>query len=390
MFRTRTLIALFGCFALTGVGAALAFQNLDTTGLQAALSPTKSPGVAVEEQQAVSETKLNPNGSELVVRAFTIGSEGKDINEFSFTGTLQPRYNASVGFRIAGKIIERKVELGQRIRKDDVLFRLDPEDMELQLLVARADHESGKSLRTQAIAEERRQARLRSTGSSSQSDYDLAVATLAVATARLESAERRLELAENQRSYCDLVADSDGLVLAIEAEAGQFVVTGQTILKVMQNNEMEVVVNLPEGFESDLQKKKAKVKFWSRENLELAAELREISPVADPSSRTYDAKFRLLDAADHLTIGMTATVVLSEPSSEGIEIPLASVSKLGDSAIVWRILDDGRVESVPVELVRYKSQWAIVRGDLVAGNQVVSAGVQRIDEHVTVRVWQGN
>ena len=381
MSRSRAIIGIVVTITVTGIGGAFAFHNLQQGDVSSA--PESN------DERVASLATLKPNGAELVVRTFTIGSDGDHEKEVTFTGTLQPRYTASIGFRLAGKIQERKIELGQRIQKGDLLFRLDPEDVELQLRVAEADHVSAKSLLTQAIAEERRQSQLRSSGSSSQSEHDLATATLAVASARLDSASRRLKLANNQRSYCDLVADSDGLVLALQAEAGQVVNIGQPVLQVMQKSELEAVVNLPEGFESELRKSKATVRFWSRKNIELRAELRELSPVADPTSRTYDAKFRLLETADELTIGMTATVALHEQDSDGIEVPLTSISKRDNTAVVWRVIEGNRVEAVPIELVQYKSETAIVRGPLVSGNQIVSAGVQRIDENVTVRVWEG-
>jgi len=379
--QTRGIVAIVAVITVTSIGGAFAFQNL--------YQGVKGVAPKSNYERVSSLEKLKSNGSELVVRAFTIGSDGNHGKEHTFTGTLQPRYTASVGFRLAGKILERKVELGQRIRKGDLLFRLDPEDVELQLRVAEAEQISAQSLLTQAKAEERRQSQLRSSGSASQSEYDLATATLAVASARLDSSARRLKLAENQRTYCDLVADADGLVLAIQAEAGQVVNIGQPVLQVMQQTELEASVNLPEGVAADLLKANATVRFWSRKDLELRTELRELSPVADPSSRTYDARFRIVDPAENLTIGMTATVVLRESDSDGITIPLAAISSRNETPVVWRVLSDNRVEAVPVELLQYKSETAVIRGALKSGDRIVSAGVQRIDENVTVRIWEG-
>jgi len=157
----------------------------------------------------------------------------------------------------------------------------------------------------------------------------------------------------------------------------------------MQQTELEASVNLPEGVAAELFKANATVRFWSRKDLELRTELRELSPVADPSSRTYDARFRIVDPAENLTIGMTATVVLRESDSDGITIPLAAISSRNETPVVWRVLSDNRVEAVPVELLQYKSETAVIRGALKSGDRIVSAGVQRIDENVTVRIWEG-
>jgi multidrug efflux system membrane fusion protein len=337
--------------------------------------------------------RLNPNGSELVVRAFRIESESSANHaSHTFTGTLQPRYQASVGFRVAGKISERKVELGQHVRKGEVLFRLDPVDSDLQLRVSEAEHGSAMSTLKQTKADENRLLRLRPTGSVSQSDFDLALAAREVAVARVDAAERRLALAKNQREYCDLISDSDGLVTAISAEAGQVVNVGQPVLQIMQRNELEAVVSLSENLVDVAKKFKATAVFWSRPDLVLQAELRELSPIADPISRTFDAKFRLLDPAANLAIGMTVSIQLSSSSQGGIAIPLSSIASREELPIVWRILPSGQiansVEAVPVEIVQYLNDTALVRAPLQAGDQIVNAGVQRVDKNSRVRIWE--
>ena len=384
--RKRKIAGIAALVVATTLGGAFAYHSLHSEADE-----------HVAAYELSGHPKLNPNGSELVVRTFQIGSAGAIASRGAsqtFTGSLQPRYMASVGFRVAGKISERKVEIGQRIRKGQVLFRLDPEDTELQLHVAEADENSAQSLFVQASAEERRLAQLRSSGSVSQSDYDLAVATRDVAAARVESAKRRLTLAKNQRAYFDLTADSDGLITAISAEAGQVVNIGQPVLQVMQNSELEAVVSLPEGLVPDVRRLCATATFWSRPGLELQAELRELSPMADPVSRTFDARFKLLESASDLSIGMTVSIRLSDDTSNGIAVPLTSISGRNQHPIVWRLrrekggADSARVEAVSIDVVQYKSDYAIVHGDLKVGDDIVSAGVQRIDENAIVRIWE--
>jgi len=386
--RKRKIAGIAAIVVATTIAGAFAYHSLH--GESESPVPTYSPS---------DHPKLNPNGSELVVRAFRIGSERNGHPQgtaHTFTGSLQPRYQASVGFRVAGKIAERKVELGQQIKKGQILFRLDPEDSELQLRVAESDYVSAQSLLSQATAEETRLATLRNSKSVSQSEYDLALSVRDVASARTESSKQRLTLAQNQRAYFDLVADSDGLVTSILAEAGQVVNIGQPVLQVMQQNELEAIVSLPEGLISDVKKLCATAVFWSRPELELRAELRELSPIADPVSRTYDARFRLLESAPDLAIGMTASIRLTDDTSNGISVPLTSISSRNDVPIVWRIkreqslADSGRVEAVQIEVIQYKSDSATVLGDLKMGDDIISAGVQRIDENVTVRIWEAN
>ena len=365
--------------AIASIGAAFAYNNLHL----------ESDPTALAHPCDATNRRWNPNGSELVVRAFTItSSSGATGAKHAFTGTLQPRYQASIAFRVAGKILERTVEVGQRVKKGEVLFRLDPEDNVLQLHVAEADQISALSLFKQSTAEQTRLLQLRSTGSVSLSEYELALANRDVAKARLDATDRRLALATNQRTYCDLIADSDGLVTAIQAEAGQVVNVGQAVLQLMRTDELEAMVSLPEFLVADVKKLQATAAFWSRPGLVLQAELREISPMADPISRTYDARFKLKESAPNLTIGMTASILLSNSDEDGLCIPITSIASRNELPIVWRIESlSGRVEAVTVEIIQYRNDTAIVRGPLRSGDRIVSAGVQRVDEKSRIRVW---
>jgi RND family efflux transporter MFP subunit len=289
---------------------------------------------------------------------------------------------------VAGKVSERLVEVGQRVKKGEILFRLDPEDMELQLRVAEADHLSAQSLQKQSAAEEARLKQLRTTGSVSQSEYDLGLSNRDVAKARVDAADRRLTLAMNQRTYCDLIADSDGLITSINAEAGQVVNVGQPVLQLMQNCELEATVSLPENFVADVPKRRATATFWSMPGVELQAELRELSPMADPVSRTYDAKFRLKEPSKALAIGMTVTIMLNNSEEDGICIPITSIAGSKNHPMVWRIdPKTGQVEPVAVEILQYRTESAIVRASFQQGDKIVSAGVQRVDANSLVRIW---
>jgi len=365
----------------TSIGAAFAYHNL---------RPDFVATDAGGNDDDIKRLSMNHNGTELVVRAFAIETRWGAIGaRHSFTGTMQPRYQASVAFRVAGKISARLVEVGQRIKSGQPLFRLDAEDIELQLRVAEAEQLSARSLLKQMTSEEARLLQLRSTNSVSQSEYDLGLANRDVAIARVEAADRRLTLAKNQRTYCDLLADSDGVVTAIQAEAGQVVNVGQPVLNLTQSEELEAVISLPESLISEVKELCATATFWSKPSLQLQAELRELAPMADPISRTYDAKFRLMPMTPDLAIGMTVTITLSTTVEDGLCIPITSIATLGETPIVWRIdTKTGLVEAVPVVIDEYRNETAVVRGDFHSGDRIVSAGVQRIDEKSKVRVWE--
>ncbi len=380
-FSKRQIVLAAVLVVASSLGGAYAYHNFHgDANAKSADAPEPTPPA------------LNRNGTELVVRAFTIETRwGAAGAKRAFTGTLQPRYQTSMAFRVAGKIAERLVEVGQPIKKGQVLFRLDPEDMELQLRVAEADQISTESQWKQTAAEESRLTKLRSSNSISQSEYDLGLANRDVAKARVDAANRRLKLARNQRTYCDLLADADGLVTAIQAEAGQVVNVGQAVLQLTQTNELEAVVSLPENLISEAKAQNAVATFWSMPSIELPAELRELSPMADPLSRTYDAKFRLNKTLPEMAIGMTVSIAWNPINEDGICIPIASIAARNQSPVVWKIdATSGSVVPVPIEIKEYRNESAVVRGGFQSGDRIVSAGVQRIDEKSKVRVWEGD
>ncbi len=351
------------------------------------ISKESSESVGLEP----ASTPRSINGTDLMVRAYKIPDPSESrLGQRSFSGTLQARYQSLLGFRVAGKIIHRGVEVGDRVKKGQILFRLDPTDYDLQLQVAQADLEAAKSQLVQIEAEEGRLADLRKTRSTSQSDYDLAVSLRDTARSRLQAAGNRETLAKNQRQYADLIADQDGLVTRLMAEVGQVVSPGQPVGQWVHGTELEALVSVPESMQQALSQSKASVEFWSMPGVSVPCTLREISPIADPASRTYDAKFTLVDPPKGLAIGMTANVVIYRDQEDGFSIPMGAIAESQGSPIVWRIVADGRVQAVPVEILKYGSQFATVRGSLGQGDQIISAGVQRIDAQCKVRVWQDN
>lgn len=331
---------------------------------------------------------LEANGTEVLVRAYRIeDAHSQQASRNTFTGTLQSRYQSALGFRVNGKIIARLVETGDRVRQGQVLMRLDPEDWELYLKVAESDLAASRSQLNQIEKEEARLRDLRATGSASQSDHDLAIAALDTAREKMESATKRLQIAKNQRNYCDLVADHDGLITKVVTEIGQVVTAGQPVLHWTHGDELEAVVSIPESMHQEIKNHDVEISFWSRPNDRIQGKLRELSPIADPLSRTYDARFQLVDPPADLAIGLTATVHLLQSRNEGIRIPMGAIANGNTKPIVWRILDDNTVDSVPVEVLRYESDGAVVRGELRVGDKIISAGVQKIDATCRIRIW---
>src|ERR1700674_2607256 len=218
--------------------------------------------------------------------------------ERSFVGTVKPRIETDMGFRVPGKVARRLVEVGQTVDVGQPLATLDEVDLKLQAEQAEAEFRAATGVLAQAGAAEQRAKDLRAKGWATDAQLDQAKAAADEARARLNRAERSVELTKNSLSYATLVADTRGVVTATLIDAGQVVASGQTAIRVARFAEKEAVVAIPETLVARAKDGVASVTLWSEPERKYAAKLREVAPSADPATRTYLAKFSLPDARD--------------------------------------------------------------------------------------------
>src|SRR6202022_3198231 len=213
--------------------------------------------------------------------------------ERSFVGTIKPRIETDMGFRVPGKVAKRLVEVGQTVEVGQPLATLDEVDLKLQAEQAEAEFHAATGALAPAGAAETRAKDLRAKGWATDAQLDQAKATADEARARLNRAERSVELTRNSLSYATLVADTRGVVTATLIDAGQVVASGQTAIRVARFAEKEAVVSIPETLVGRAKDGIASVTLWSEPDKRYAAKLREVAPSADPATRTYLAKFSL-------------------------------------------------------------------------------------------------
>jgi RND family efflux transporter MFP subunit len=303
-----------------------------------------------------------------------------------FVGIVRARTEADLGFRVAGKIVDRPVNVGDRVAAGDVVARLDPQDLQLQVESAEAELAAATSNLTQAAAEEERYAGLKARGYAAVADYDRRKAARDEADGRLQRARRTLELARNQLAYAELKADSDGVITAASAEPGQVVAIGQAVVRLARRGDKEAVVALPETWLAEAGKATARVALWSAPGRSFTAHLRELSPQADPATRTYAARFTIADADDTVALGMTATVTLS-PGGEArmARLPLSAVINRGSGPAVYVVESSGALVLSPVTVASFSEDTARITGGLREGDRVVTLGVQKLEAGEKVR-----
>jgi len=328
---------------------------------------------------ACSEAPPPPAAPKLV-RTLKVGAGDTALDgaQRSYSGEVRARIETTLGFRVAGKIVERRAELGQAVKAGQVLARLDPIDAGLQLTQAEAQ-------RALAAADVARYRDLKA------KNYISASALDARETA-FKAAEAQAQLSKNQASYTTLVADRNGVIGQVLAEPGQVVSVGQAVFRLAPDGEREIAIALPEGEVTSFKLgQTAEVTFWAAGGAmgkPLSGRLREISPVADPVTRTYAARVSLKDADPLLPLGMSATVRFPSgaPGATRLIVPLTAIFQQGDRPAVWRVGADSTVSLQAVTVSAYTDAGAVVSGGLAGGEQIVAAGVNLLTAGEKVRV----
>jgi RND family efflux transporter MFP subunit len=307
--------------------------------------------------------------------------------ERSFVGTIRPRIESDLGFRVPGKVAKRLVEVGQRVDVGQPLALLDEVDLKLQAEQAEAEQRAATGVLAQAAAAETRAKNLKASGWTTDAQLDQAKATADEARARLNRAERQVELTRNSLAYATLEADARGVVTATMIEPGQVVASGQTAIRVARLAEKEAVVAIPETLVDRAKTGSATVSLWSDPNRKYAAHLRELSPSADPATRTYLAKFSLPDVGDNVELGMTATLTLSDAETERVaRLPLSALFRQGGDPSLYVVDDKGDVTLQPVKVKAYDSNDVLISSGVPEGAKIVTLGVQKLDPGEKVRV----
>jgi len=314
-----------------------------------------------------------PTQATKLVKMLKVGA-GDTANEQRYSGEVRARYESTAGFRVGGKIVERLVDAGARVKAGQPLARLDPSDARLTATQAEAN-------RALAAADLQRTQDLREKNFISQAALD------AKQTAA-KAAEAQAGLAKNQATYTTLSADAAGVVAAVLAEPGQVVAAGQGVFRLARDGEREVAISIPESRVAGLKVGAgATVELWAGEERKpYKAVLRELAPVADAATRTFAARVSILDADAAIALGMTASVSFAQAAEEKIVVPLAAIMQQGNQAAVWVIGKDNAVTQRPVEVERYADAGAVLKSGLAVGEHIVAAGAFRLTAGEKVRI----
>jgi multidrug efflux system membrane fusion protein len=306
-----------------------------------------------------------------------------------YPGEVRARHETDLAFRVAGKIVARSADAGARVKKGQVLARLDPEDARLAARAAVAQRASAESEVTLAKAEMERHADLLAKKFISQSAFDAKQNAYNSAVARAEQARSQAAITANQASYTTLVADADGVVVSVAAEPGQVVAAGQPVLRLAHAGEKEIVINAPESQLARFRPgQPVSVSLWAEPSTPFAGRIREVAGGADPATRTYAVRVTAIDPPASAQFGMTANVHFAAAADAGLVLlPLTAIARERADPAVW-VVDPAtqRVKLRPVTVAQYREDGATVTAGLSPGEIVVVAGVHRLKPDQAVRV----
>jgi RND family efflux transporter MFP subunit len=333
------------------------------------------PLLAACQDQAASAVGAPERPVQVQRVAFSASTASRE-----FVGVVRARHETDLGFRVAGKIVARIVNVGDRVRAGDTVARLDSQDLKLQVESAEAELAAATSNLAQAAADAERYTSLKSRGYASIAEYDRKQWTKDEAGGRLERARRALDIARNQLAYAELKADADGVITATLVEPGQVVAVGQPVARLAHRGEKEALVALPETWLGEARRAQAAVRLWSDPDRAFTARLRELSPQADPATRTYAARFTIDDPDDSVVLGMTATVTLTRPADAPVaRLPLGAILNRGSGPSVYLVDDSGTLVRRLVTVSSVTEDAALVTSGLREGDKVVTLGVHKLN-----------
>jgi RND family efflux transporter MFP subunit len=309
-----------------------------------------------------------------------------------FAGEVKPRHEGDLGFRIAGKIVARSVDVGARVKKGQVLARLDPADVGLQAEAAKAQVAATETEFRFAQAEFQRYQNLFNEKFISASALDAKRNTLDANRAKYEQAKANLAVSQNQASYASLVANEDGVVTAVNAEPGQVVTAGQSVVRIAREEEREVAISVPENRVGEVKNARALVvALWAQPDKQYRGRVREISPAVDPATRTFAVRVTIDDADASVQWGMTANVgVMGVEEAKVALLPLTSIYHHEGKPAVWRYDPaNGKVTISPVEIGQYREDGVVITSGVRSGDWIVTAGVHKLIPGQVVRPYEG-
>lgn len=298
---------------------------------------------------------------------------------------MAARVESPLGFRVGGKVAERFVNVGQHVKRGETLMRLDLADFDLSVKRQQADVDAAHALWAKATADLGRMQGLVEAGALSARAFDEAQEAQGSTRARWEAARAQLDLAKNAYRYADLRADSDGTVVERFADVGQVVSAGQSVVTLAQEGAREALIDLPETLRPALGSA-ATARLYAQPAQSFPAQLRELSGSADPSTRTYRARYVVDGIARDTPLGSTVIISIAHPAvASERRVPLSAIYDRGEGPGLWVLASDNSVHYRAVKMSRIDDEDAVLSEGIDPGEKVIGLGAHQLHEGQKVR-----
>jgi RND family efflux transporter MFP subunit len=309
-------------------------------------------------------------------------------DQVAYTGEIRSRYESDLGFRISGKIVSRPVDVGAQVVAGTLLAQVDPNDQRLAVEAAQSAVVAARAEFERAKSEEARYRDLLERGLATRSAYVAQQTATKSAQSKLEQAGSELSLRRQQLGYTAIRADKAGVITRVYAEAGAVVAAGQAVVTLAQPSEMEAVFDVAEAqVDSVRSAKSVEIALLSARIKPFFGKVREVSPSADPITRTYRVKTSLLIPPPGLRLGMNIIATLrSSQVASGIVIPATALFAKNRKPAVWVVKADQTVELRPITVSSYETDTVVVSSGLRNGERIVTAGTHKLLSGQKVRL----
>jgi RND family efflux transporter MFP subunit len=341
-------------------------------------------GLALLVTGAALAAETSPPSPEIRLVRTVVATTRAEGESVSLTGHIRARTEESLAFRIDGRVIERRVDVGQIVKPGDVVAELDPQPKQDALRAAQAKQASAQATLHEAANNLERQRILVAQGWSTRVKFDDAQKTFLAAKADVDATAADLHAAEDQLGYTKLLADASGPVIVKGAEAGEVVRAGQMIVTVALDAGADAVFDVPASLMRQVSPD-AEITIALTDDPTIRA--RETAPQADPVTRSYRVKVGLIELPEAMRLGATVTGQTQMMAPGGIELPATALTSVDNEPAVWVVDSQNyKVSLRPVQLQRQDSAGIVVTHGLQGGERVVTAGVHALRPGQKVRL----
>jgi RND family efflux transporter MFP subunit len=302
-------------------------------------------------------------------------------DRLTLSGTLRARYETPIAFQVGGRILARYVDTGQRVKKGQELFSLDPSDLDAAVQAAEAQLAAARATLATAQSDFQRQRKLVTENFVSRQTLDQFELKVRDTSSQVKAAEAGLKQARNASSYAELRAGQDGVLIEVSGEPGQVVAVGQAVVVLAQEGDDEVEVFLSDGIQVP---REGHVRL--PDGRETPIKLREIAGAADTQSRTWRARYRLTQDTSHLPLGAVVQVELIKPGNGEVRwrVPLGALDERASGPRIWQV-KEGRVQPVPIMIFSLDQEIAVIQANLPADTHIVALGTHLLTPGMSVR-----